>query len=92
MKNIIYLKGVPTPQYRAQRIRQDRDQDLFVDMLANHPEHIARSKAKAQRYIEAKIQKAKDEADRQDLQDRLLRIFTHVAVFAVLALMVVIAI
>lgn len=91
MNNVIYLKGVPTPKYRAQRIKQDRDQDLFVDLLAHHPEHIARSKAKAQKYIEQKVQAAEDEAARQNMQEKLLSIFGHIAVFAVLALMVVIA-
>ena len=49
MKNVVYLRGVPTPRYRIQQNNQDRDQDLFVNMLANDPEHIARAKTKAER-------------------------------------------
>lgn len=29
--------------------RKQRDPDLYVNLLANHPEHIARAKAKAER-------------------------------------------
>lgn len=49
MNNVVYLRGVPTPRYRIQQNNQDRDLDLFVNMLANDPEHIARAKAKAAR-------------------------------------------
>lgn len=91
MNNIIYLTGVPTPKYRAQRVRQDRDQDLFVDLLAHHPEHIARARAKAEAYVMEKAREAADEVAREAERERLLSIFGHVAVFALLALMVVVA-
>ena len=59
MNNIIQFTGIRTPKYRAQRIMQDRDQDLFVDLLANHPAHIARSRAKAEAYVMACAREAR---------------------------------
>lgn len=89
--NIIHFTGVRSPRYKAQRIRQDRDPDLFVDMLANHPAHIARAKAKYQAHMERVTQEAARERARQEDRERLLSIVGHVAVFALLALMVVVA-
>lgn len=91
MNNIIYLTGVPTPKYRAQRVRQDRDQDLFVDLLARHPAHIARAKAKAEAYAKEKAREAEEEAAREAEREKLLSVVGHVAFFALLALMVVVA-
>lgn len=89
--NIIPFRGIQTPRYKAQKIRQDRDQDLFVDLLAHHPEHIARARAKAEAYVMEKAREAADEVAREAERERLLSIFGHVAVFALLALMVVVA-
>lgn len=45
-------------------IKQARDLDLFVDMLANDPAHISRAKAKAARAERARRRSAaKDKAD-----------------------------
>lgn len=90
MSNIIELnpKGIPTPRYTVQRRRQDRDPDLFIDMLNNHPAHIARAKAKRDRIIEAA--KAKAEADRQAHEDaeRLTMALGHLSIGSLLALTV----
>lgn len=90
MNNIIQFSGIKTPRYKAQRIRQDMDQDLFVDLLANHPEHISRAKAKREEYLARKAMEAAMKSARKKEQEWLLRIFGNVAVWSLLALMVVI--
>lgn len=89
--NIIPFRGIQTPRYKAQRLRQDRDQDLFVDLLARHPAHIARAKAKAEAYAKEKAREAEEEAAREAEREKLLSVVGHVAFFALLALMVVVA-
>ena len=89
--NIIQFTGIPTPRYTAQKIRQDLDQDLFVDLLASHPEHIARAKAKHEQYVMARAREAADEVARIEARERLLNIVGHIAVFALMALMVAVA-
>lgn len=89
--NIIPFRGIQTPRYKAQRVRQDRDQDLFVDLLAHHPAHIARAKAKAEAYAKEKAREAEEEAAREAEREKLLSVVGHVAFFALLALMVVVA-
>lgn len=89
--NIIQFTGIKTPRYKAQRLRQDRDQDLFVDLLANHPEHIARARAKAEAYVMEKAREAADDVAREAEREKLLFVVGHIAVFALLALMVVAA-
>lgn len=88
--NIIQLspKGIPTPRYHAQRIRQDRDPDLFVTMVNNHPGHIARAKAKRDRIIEAARKQA--EADRLAHEDaeRLTLALGQLSIGSILALTV----
>lgn len=67
--NVIYINGtgavtgVPTPRYKAQKIRQDRDPDLFINMLAHHPGHIARAKEKRERILAE--ERAREEAARR---------------------------
>lgn len=89
--NVIQFTGITTPRYKAQRIRQDRDQDLFVDLLANHPAHIARAKARRWEYVKAVAERAAEERAREEDREKLLSIVGQVAVFALLALMVVVA-
>ena len=84
--NVINFTGIQTPRYRAQRIRQDRDQDLFVDLLARHPGHIARAKAKREAYVKAQAREAAAEEARLEAQERTLTIVGHIAVFALLAM------
>lgn len=71
MNNIVYLTGVPTPRYRVQRIRQNLDQDLFVDFLANHPEHLARSKAKGERIVAQRRRELEERRRREARRERL---------------------
>lgn len=91
MGKVIYIKGVPSPQYRAQQIRQDRDQDLFVDMLNHHPDHIARSKAKGWAYVQKIAEEVAEERAREEDRERLLSVLAHISFFSLLALMVVMA-
>lgn len=44
--------GIATPRYTTQKVAQNLNPDLFIDMLDRHPEHIARSKAKRERILE----------------------------------------
>jgi len=78
-------KGIPTPLYKAQRIRQDRDPDLFVNMLANHPMHIARAKAKAAR-VQAEAQaRAVAQRRRQEDADQLISSLSQLSMGTTLA-------
>lgn len=82
------VRGIPTPRYRAQRIRQDQDQDLFVNLLANHEGHLARSKAKAQRVIEETMQRAEAEARAKQEAERFELFLGGLSVSTLLALTV----
>ena len=86
--NIIQLapRGVQTPRYRAQQIRQDRDPDLFINMINSHPGHLARAKAKRDRVIEAALAKAAAEQRSREEQDRLAQNLAQVSVGSMLAL------
>ena len=69
MNNIIPFAGIPTPRFKAQQIKQDLDQDLFVRMVNSHPGHIARAKAKRAQAIAA-MQKEEEAArlEKEDLE------------------------
>lgn len=88
--NIIQLapRGVQTPRYRAQRIKQDRDPDLFINMINSHPGHITRAKAKRDRIIARA--KAKANADHQAHEDaeRLTMALGQLSIGSILALTV----
>ena len=86
--NIITLapRGIPTPRYRAQQIRQDRDQDLFLNMVNSHPGHIARAKTKRDRIIQEARAKAEAERLSREEQDRLTETMAHISVGSLLAL------
>lgn len=61
--NIIQINpSARTTPNRVQQIKDSLDLDLYPRMLANHPEHIARSKAKRDRIIAAR-QKAEQDAE-----------------------------
>lgn len=91
MNNIIYMHGVPTPKYKAQQIRQDLDPDLFVDMLAGHPEHIRRAKEKYRACMAEAAKRAAREQETEESRERLLSVLGHLAVFSLLALVVTVA-
>ena len=60
--NIIQINpSTCTTPNRVQQIKDSLDLDLFPRMLANHPEHIARAKAKRDRIIAARRQAQRDE-------------------------------
>ena len=57
--------GIASPKFPVQQAVQNRDPDLFIDMLAHHPEHIQRSIEKRNRILED-IQKKEQEKKRRE--------------------------
>lgn len=61
--------GIATPRYGVQQVAQNLDPDLFINMLAKHPEHIARAKAKREQVMaERKLQMELEKAEREELE------------------------
>lgn len=91
MNNVIYLTGIPSPKTRLQQRVQDLDPDLFPRMLANHPAHIARSRAKAER-IKAEIEaRAKAEKEEKAAAERFTQFLGGLSVASMLGLILVVA-
>lgn len=89
--NVIYIKGIPTPKYRAQQIKQDLDLDLFPNMLANHPEHIKRSKAKRDRIMAERKEKSEERARRAKENENMLMFLGGMTVSLLLAVITLVA-
>lgn len=88
--NVISISpaGIPTPRYRAQRIRQDLDQDLMLNMVNSHPGHLARARAKRDRIIEETRRQAEAEARAKQEAERFELFLGGLSVSTLLALTV----
>lgn len=65
--------GIATPRYTTQKVAQNLNPDLFIDMLDHHPEHIERSKAKRERILEEnRRKKMAMEAKRHRMQNQMV--------------------
>lgn len=91
--NVIQLSpaGIKTPRYRAQRIMQDLDQDLMLNMVNSHPGHLARARAKRDRIIEETRRQAEAEARAQKDTEAFTVFLGGLSVSTILALTVAVA-
>lgn len=64
--------GIVSPRYVAQKVAQNNDPDLFIDMLASHPEHIERSKEKRNRILADRIIREQMELEKKEEREALI--------------------
>lgn len=60
-----HATGIASPRFQTQQVVQNLDQDLFIKMLENHPEHIARAKDKLEMIRNESRRKLMLEKDRE---------------------------
>lgn len=91
MNNVIDIttavRGIPTPRFQTQRVKQNHDPDLFVKMLANHPGHIQRRQTRRDQYYEEARRQAEAEKQDREEQESLLMTMGTISVFSMLGLL-----
>jgi len=87
--NIIYITDAP--RSRVKQIKDSLDLDLYPRLLANHPEHIKRAKAKRDRVEAERKEKANEMARKTKENETLMTLLGGMSASLVMVLAVLIA-
>lgn len=87
--NVIYIDSVP--RSRVQQIKDSLDLDLYPRILANHPEHIKRAKAKRDRIEAERKEKANEMARKAKEEQGFTTFLCYLSMFLMAVILVIVA-